>query len=303
MAKNITSLFVFLFLWANISFTQHIEFPEYDVVWKEHIIGFPGIYNRVTTLCKDTVVNGIDYKEVKVYRLESGTDSIILPGNNSPIFLRTEGQQVFVKYDTDAEELLYDFSLETGDSIVIDIWGFPEKIYVDSVRHEAIAGLDRKVIYLRTEYGVTKEYWIEGIGSNYGLLNRGVNWIDAESYLLCFEHLDRYVNFTLIECFFPDIPDDCDISTSTENDFFEKINLNVYPNPATEIIHFSTDQFVGENYKIELISFLGTKIKIEFNRRENDFVVNIAELNAGIYFIKIMDKNDRQIGVQKFIKI
>ena len=297
-----TAVFTFLLLLANFSFSQNVEFPEYDAFWKEQTSTLLGTSNRLTAICKDTTFNSLNYKQVKSYWLEMGTDSLLGPASNIPTFIRSEGQQVYVVYDASDELLLYDFSLEEGDSIVVDIWNFPKTMKVDSVRYETIAGLNRKIIYFKVPPFEPLEFWVEGIGSNYGLLDRGFFAIDAESRLLCFEHLDQSVNFTLIECFFPDAPTDCSFPTASEHVFAEKLELNIYPNPSSEIINVSVAGKINRDYSVHLFSYMGTGINAEVNRQANNFTVNISELNAGIYFVEIMDEKNRQMGIQKFIK-
>ena len=303
MNKYATLIFAFLYLLNVPLFSQGIPFPEYDAFWKEQLIGFGGVSNRLSGICKDTTINGVDYKQVKSYWLEIGTDSILAPDMNQDIFIRSEGQKVFVKYNTDAEFLLYDFSLEIGDTIVVDIWNFPQQMVVENVQYDNIAGSLRKVIYFEQQPGAPTESWTEGIGSSYGLLNRGSFAIDAEHRLLCFRHMDQSVNFTLIECFFPDAPDDCHFLTGTKDEIENEFNLNIYPNPASELINISAENLNADHLKIELYSYLGNKINIDQKNGGGFFTINISQLNSGIYFIKILNKNNRMVAVHKFIKL
>ena len=55
---------------------------------------------------------------------------------------------------------------------------------------------------------------------------------------------------------------------------------------------------VNEIYKIKITSFNGKKIKDEIKLKS---FVNISDLNSGIYFIKLTDKEGKT-GVTKFIK-
>jgi len=61
----------------------------------------------------------------------------------------------------DKEEILYDFSMQVGDSILMENHWY----WVDSIKNFNIFGIERKVFYI---YNII---WIEGIGSLAGILN------------------------------------------------------------------------------------------------------------------------------------
>jgi hypothetical protein len=70
------------------------------------------------------------------------------------------------------EILLYDYTLQVGDSICDDV--FHVYTFLDSIRVESIFGTDRRVFYFNANLDWTNRFnpiWIEGIGSLSGFLN------------------------------------------------------------------------------------------------------------------------------------
>jgi len=69
-----------------------------------------------------------------------------------------------------------------------------------------------------------------------------------------------------------------------ENDF---LNINIFPNPASNILHINSDYLI--NKTIEIKDVLGNVV-YENIIDNNNFQINITGLNSGIYFISI-DRN------------
>jgi endonuclease I len=75
-----------------------------------------------------------------------------------------------------------------------------------------------------------------------------------------------------------------------------KIELNIYPNPAKNVLNISADQKIS---KVELFDLAGKKIRVEsFN--SNKISMNLNHLKSGVYLIKATV--DGKVVSQKFIK-
>ena len=90
-------------------------------------------------------------------------------------------------------------------------------------------------------------------------------------------------------------------SLHVKSRFYEELKatrLSIFPNPATESIHFT---FNGEQYPTEY-SILSTTGKIvslgKLNGKNN---INVSSLRSGIYFLQVADNNNQVIN-RKFIK-
>ncbi|MHC1774480.1 MAG: T9SS type A sorting domain-containing protein [Lentimicrobium sp.] len=128
----------------------------------------------------------------------------------------TLNKQVFYKYG-ETEGLIYDFSLETGDTVHIDnqyhYWyDDVVSMIVDSIDLADIYGVMRKRFFLsgldlsvRDPY-YPDEIWIEGIGSNYGIMHSGLGGIaigGGTDKLLCASQNDNviYMDSLFHECY------------------------------------------------------------------------------------------------------
>ncbi|NUM31654.1 MAG: thiol protease/hemagglutinin PrtT [Bacteroidetes bacterium] len=138
----------------------------------------------------------------------------------------------------------------------------------------------------------------------------GINWSDAYDY-----KLDDYINITgestvyfLVSPYFTgDIGNyqlDLEIVRSPEGSvkgFDELADLvNVYPNPSNNFVYlsFKNAKPVTEHFTIEDIT--GKSIQYKFDAAQSQIKIDIADLNKGIYFLKI--ETDRGIVCKKIFK-
>ena len=70
--------------------------------------------------------------------------------------------------------------------------------------------------------------------------------------------------------------------------------IQVYPNPADQIIHI--------NAPVEISAIISTVDGRRINKVNNARTINISNLSEGIYFLKIMNNNGVVIKIAKFVK-
>ncbi len=215
----------------------------------------------------DTIINNQVYK--KVFKSEAE-----IPVNWGYVGgIREEEQKVWYLSRYESEEtLIYDFTLNIGDTVTILGW---EPMVVDSITQIEINGEDRKQIYFAPlVYFI--EHWIEGIGSNFGILQSGssmvVGWYTR---FLCMSEDGEliYMNPDYSSCYL--------VSTNIEEIHYSRIQ--VYPNPTKDIIHIKN----SENVKIESISIidLNGQNLLEFEKDRNE--LDLSGLSSGIYLLKL----------------
>ncbi|MBE9468226.1 MAG: endonuclease [Bacteroidetes bacterium] len=81
------------------------------------------------------------------------------------------------------------------------------------------------------------------------------------------------------------------------NSIDENHNINIYPNPANNILTLSTD---SNNESVEIYNIIGEKV-LSFYKQNSTLQININNLKKGMYFIKICD-NKLGIKTSSFIK-
>ena len=62
--------------------------------------------------------------------------------------------------------------------------------------------------------------------------------------------------------------------------------LNVYPNPATNVIHISNASLINQ---VVIYNILG---ELVLHRTESFSAINISKLNSGVYFLKAFNEDD-----------
>ena len=78
-----------------------------------------------------------------------------------------------------------------------------------------------------------------------------------------------------------------------------EIRVNIFPNPTTSVLNFSANN-LSLNSAIEIYSLDGKlMLQSSINNSQNN-KLNVADLNAGIYFVKII--SGEKTGIAKFVK-
>ena len=227
-----------------------------------------GHYNTlVNWLSGDTLINEVRYTKVMETLNGEGTPYQVA-------LLREEDGKVWETYNGNSEILLYDFTANVGDSLVC---GYGDYFVLDSISIEQIGGVDRKKFWFGLEYDFTgepyaMETWIEGIGSDLGLLYCGSYYFCGGYYrALCF-HQDG-------ELIWQNPEYDACVITSVE-EINDKV-ISVYPNPAMEIVTIDG----VEASEVQVYNALGQLVKTVRDANE----ISVAGLAEGVYLVRIMD--------------
>jgi hypothetical protein len=83
---------------------------------------------------------------------------------------------------------------------------------------------------------------------------------------------------------------DLDFTGVAEN---QNVKINVFPNPANDMMNIN----VNGSFKYQLVNSLGQVVRN--GKATNKAVVNVNDLNQGIYFLTITAGN--QVSVQKVV--
>jgi len=181
----------------------------------------------------------------------------------------------------DQEHLLYDFCVT--ESFYSPYFERTFEVFqIDSI--ELGETKRKRISFSNGDYEIG-QYWIEGIGSNGGLLypTTGAEiplcteCCGGEQFLICYSFNDDliYLNENYV---------DCDHAIVSIDESVSGLGINIYPNP-NEGKFFISHEITGPSVNIEIVS-----VKGEILLREN----NISNINygfsintPGIYIIKI----------------
>ncbi len=224
----------------------------------------------------DTIFDDLTYK--KVY---STTDSL---GNNwvlSNNYLReNQHQKVYLKQNDGEEILLYDFSLNLGDTFQINQIPCQLKVVeIDTIKlnNEELRKRMRLELLDFPEWGST--YWIEGIGSLQGVFNYYYFCTtDYSDKLLC-----HYLDGTLL---YPENPPSCFITSATSINKLDQLKL--YPNPTSNIIYIEANDLIVNQFQIYTTT--GVKLKegqLHFQNERGS--IDLSEFKQGAYILLLLN--------------
>ncbi|MCR5064233.1 MAG: T9SS type A sorting domain-containing protein [Bacteroidales bacterium] len=76
-----------------------------------------------------------------------------------------------------------------------------------------------------------------------------------------------------------------------------KADLNLFPNPASDVLHIESNVFNPESSQISILDLYGRIVK------ELPFAttINIVDLYSGVYFLRAVDKQNNHVVIRKFI--
>ncbi len=253
-------------------------------------------------LGNDTIMGG------KVYRKINSRFFTLLPLIDS-FFIREDTllQKVWVKFADSSETLLYDFSLQPGDSIKLKGWfgkmGFDPSLFgieawfkLDSISIRIYQGIQRKVYYLSN--GLS---WVSGIGSTWGLLSTYSPGLFLSNFAICNRNFNYYLLCTHQNGVLK--YKDCTECNMTMNlsgvDDPEKKLLVVYPNPASDQITIEVTDFSDHNLRFVLLDATGRTVS---NGMVGDKTrVSLQGLQNGVYTLSITSPTFST--VKKIIKL
>lgn len=240
----------------------------------------------------------------------------------------TVNKKIFFKSLSNPEIILYDFSLNLNDSILLN---FPNNntyngyYRVDSIKTKTEIGGQRRHFYLRkhlNNFIPTQNYFdvIEGIGSSYHFLYQYLNWFNNgpfNSSPLCYhpweyglscKHNDRtkefqsctYAYFNQQWYYGSVIGDPCNYFYTTgglkTNDLEQLVKIG--PIPADNLLQIQ----VESSFQNKSISISDMSGKVIFNSNSpsvkltaNEITVKTSDLANGIYLLQV-NLNDKKIS-------
>jgi len=246
----------------------------------------------------DSILNTIEYKKFFISFEETPVNWTLIG------FLREDGlKKVWYRRIVDTNEvLLYDFSILPGDSLKL---GIDTTFYyrVDSITTEIVSDSLRKKYWISQDDFYWTETWIEGVGSNKGIIGSAMaSAVGGWSWLLCMSDVGNLIYMN------PDFGS-CYINTGLKE--MSNPVISIYPNPAQNEINC----VLPENEKFEIVVFdVSGKVVLHPNSTNavvslsgvedlttgiSGISINVKQLPPGIYFI---EARGEQVLRGKFVK-
>ncbi len=97
----------------------------------------------------------------------------------------------------------------------------------------------------------------------------------------------------------PQVPNQKYVS---ETDLFNEGNINLYPNPGTDIVYLETSEGFKSNTTIRLYDMLGKSLNIKIKAEGNTIQLDASSIRKGVYFIEVFWGSKNKSVVKKWVK-
>ena len=219
-------------------------------------------YTNFVDWCSgDTIIEDVRY--TKIMGTANGDDPRLFS-----LLREEEGKVWYRDLNHQTDILLYDFTANVGDTL------FESYLVVDSISIEHIGGVDRKKYWFGLEYEFTGEpyaleTWIEGIGSDLGLLNSGsYYYCGSYSRALCFHQNGELVWYN------PEYGS-CTVTGVEEI----KEPIFIYPNPAKEMATIGGSEVA----EVQVYNAFGQLVNTIHGTNE----ISVPGLAEGVYLLRV----------------
>lgn len=202
----------------------------------------------------------------------------------------TMTEKVFLFFDK-TEQVICDMTLKTGDTIPNNNPVSGIVLHIDSVNFNG--SLRHRIKLKVNKFCMDTIYWIDGVGSTIGPLNRFCS-LDFYHELLCANQKSKqtFLNPRISNC------DSFRVSSQKINSSFFEVSF--FPNPAKNSLTIKKNNFIGHNNLIEFYSIQGQLLyKTQF---ESELKMDISDWEYGSYVLVIKDEKGQRLERKIIIK-
>jgi hypothetical protein len=287
------SLFIILFFYCISPAKAQYQslFGQNSTEWVFEWSNMPGSAQDTFYLVQDTILNGFTYKLVQakmqasIYNAGLFREDTIL----GKVWHRPLAPYYFSFPDT-VEQLLFDYSLSVGDSFLFrNVW-MPNDtiIIVDTVYYDVF---NRKNIKFSLFVGHEPLTFIEGVGSNYGIMYQNHEYVLLwGQYLLCY-HRDG------VQTYLNNFYNTCLVHDGSPTIKTEAPNIQLFPNPIQDFLYIENPTAIDIT-QIKVYNNLGQKVmELPFSA-----TLDFSQLSKGIYSIQLLNKQGI-IFTKPFVKL
>jgi|GEM_PF-2404119 len=265
--KNLLFPFVLSFFALGFGLeTKAQDLIDYSNQWSFHNSTLAGTYHTRWKVDGDTAIGQFTYHKVYFSYYEDGRT-----WNYGGLY-REAGEKGY-RYQYNApDKLIYDYTMEVGDSLNVGTGTYSYFIHVQSVGSRVVDGTLRKEITF--DEGAV---WVKGIGGNYSLLSPNEACFTACVYtnLKCVQKGNNVI-YSSGEAGACDFKQWAWMTGQTET---KNEALKIFPNPAQESL-FIANALETDQYEVTDIS--GKVILQGYGN-----TVALTSLRPGVYFLVV----------------
>ena len=274
-------------LFSQLAFSQN--FISENKLWHVKHESWGSVNTQIFKIEGDTVINSFIYNKLW-YSWDSTMTNKYLNG-----FIREESNIVYYRnYYSSKEGILYDFNLDVGDTTYIkNEFCEDMQVIINDIDTVEYLGISRKRWICE---GWSEEYWVEGIGSLYGLVYSFAaqcitdNWFD----LLCFHENDTLYYLKLYE-------DECYQTNVGIKDESDGDLLIFRPNPVIQGQSFVLQYDKGIE-EVEIYNSAGVMVKQFTVDHQQSLFISSVQLTGGLYFIRARTTENKVLSEKIIIR-
>ena len=284
--KKLNVIILLGILQISLNAQPYIPMPTTKAVWTISTVSFGvptapykyGMYG-------DTIINNRTYK--KIYQNFDNNFDITNSVYRGAI--REFGKKVYkVNPGTTTEGILYDFTLAIGDTArSIDYYGNINKKKVTGYNFIVYNG----IMHRKWIFQSTGEFWLEGIGSSFGLFDGFVTPTDVCRSLVCLS-IDATVQYQNASpaCSTP-IAYNCDGGFVGINELLiDNSRSIIFPNPISSSAILQTNIELNDG-TLKVYDVLGQEVLTNTHLNGQEIKINRENLSSGNYYYKLTQKN------------
>ena len=294
-------------------------FPTENAIW--HALAFKPewktnkteyeVFSQQFILQGDTVIENEDWKKIYYRNQYLGNIDFRDDLYYTAAIRENDNKQIIVKIAEYPEFVLYDFSLEVGDTIHYDlaagstISGSNPMIFSSNHPHYKVVIAKDSILLENDQYRnriklhsfsenygalYDNNYWVEGMGSTEwtGLFHPIAIEVDDCGYwkeFVCFMQDEEVIYLDNPYC------DDCLCETFTSIDNVVDTNplLNVYPNPSKGNLTIAISESATGNLVLRITDISGKITFEQFLRNQRQINMNLGTYKSGFYIIQLWD--------------
>lgn len=280
MKKLFFCFSLIFFSFSQLAAQTYVPFPtaQDSVAWKMVSGSWNSHQESYEYFSEDTIINAYTYS--KIYK----GNSLFVDDSNSLISLiREENKRIYTRgLFNNTEYLLYDFSLQLGDTLFLNISNSDTLILfsIDSIELDNNTFRKQFQFFGFNEFSSDTFFHVEGLGNlEYGYTSPlGREMIDF--------YIETSCIFSSNEVFYKKFnveTEDCyKLENSTSIEEIDNNEFLIFPNPTQNILHFEKEL---RNTKVMIFSLSGQKM---FEAK--DFSVerlDVSFLEKGVYYLKL----------------
>lgn len=274
--RTLQLILVAFLLSISLNAQDYIPMLQDDNEWSFDFNCFstdgPCITSYKCTIIGTLTVDGVVYQNLLI--------EDYLGNTNYTCLLREDQGIVYYYNDSMAmEEVMLDFTLEVGDTFDFSSHCFLNPIggtfTVEEIDIEFIAGENRKVLRLKEQGVNLDEFWIEGIGSTFGI-GPGYGGPDSYTLLSCFEKNGEIT-------FFNEAPM-CD-NTFLSLDENSLTKLALIPNPVVDVSILKLP-FIDEGSSFKIFDITGKLVEKKPIINKSVTIYN-SDYPSGLYLYQV----------------